>query len=325
MCNYLISCGANVEASGGVVGVWRHANARARGMKRVQVEPHLSVTGACSAEWVPIRPKTDVAFLYALLHVLLHEAVRERLDLAFLKQHTSSPYLVGANGFFLRDPVTRRPLLWDLQRGAAVPFDTPGCDPALEGSFACDAVEIGADAEVLASGKLQGEPSFTKLLAHIQPYSPEWAAGICDVPAASMRRIANEFLDHAQVGASIEIDGKTMPYRPVAVSLGKTVNNGWGGYECVWARTLLATLVGGLEVPGGTLGTTVRLNRPADNRWSSVKPGPDGFMDYPMNPTGRDDWISRPAVRSAHRMLVPLVANSAWSQALGPTHLAWMM
>jgi phenylacetyl-CoA:acceptor oxidoreductase len=48
-------------------------------------------------------------------------------------------------------------------------------------------------------------------------------------------------------------------------------------------------------------------------------------MDYPMNPTTKDDWISRPTVRSAHRMLVPLVANSAWSQALGPTHLAWMM
>ena len=76
MCNYVISCGANVEASGGVVGVWRHADARERGMKRVQVEPHLSVTGACSAEWVPIRPKTDPAFLYALMHVMLHEAAR---------------------------------------------------------------------------------------------------------------------------------------------------------------------------------------------------------------------------------------------------------
>ena len=37
-----------------------------------------------------------------------------------------------------------------------------------------------------------------------------------------------------------------------------------------------------------------------------------------MNPTGKDDWISRPTARSAHRTLVPLVANSAWSQALGP-------
>ncbi|MGE5366359.1 MAG: molybdopterin dinucleotide binding domain-containing protein, partial [Betaproteobacteria bacterium] len=58
---------------------------------------------------------------------------------------------------------------------------------------------------------------------------------------------------------------------------------------------------------------------------SSVVPGPDGFMRYPMNPTAKNEWIARPPVRSAHRTLVPLVANSAWSQALGPTHLAWMM
>src|SRR6266516_3395265 len=156
-------------------------------------------------------------------------------------------------------------------------------------------------------------------------HAVRWASGICDVEAATIRRIATEFLDHARIGATIEIDGETLPLRPVSISLGKTVNNGWGGYECCWSRTLLACLVGALEVPGGTLGTTVRLNRPADDRWSSVKPGPDGFMEYPMNPTGKNEWMARPQVRSAHRTLVPLVANSPWSQALGPTHLAWMM
>jgi phenylacetyl-CoA:acceptor oxidoreductase len=159
----------------------------------------------------------------------------------------------------------------------------------------------------------------------VKDYTPEWASRICDVPAATIRRVSNEFLDHARVGETIEIEGVTLPFRPVAIALGKTVNNGWGGYECCWARTLLPCLVGALEVPGGTLGTTVRLNRPADNRWSSVKSGPDGFMDYPMNPTSRDEWVARPPVRSAYRTLVPLVANSPWSQALGPTHLAWMM
>ena len=134
-CEYLISCGANVEASGGVVGVWRHANARVRGMKRVQVEPHLSVTGACSAEWVPIRPKTDAAFLYALLHVLLHEIPRERLDIAFLGRHTASPYLVGPSGYYLRDRTTRKPLVWDTTRGTAAPHDAPDIAEALEGRY----------------------------------------------------------------------------------------------------------------------------------------------------------------------------------------------
>jgi phenylacetyl-CoA:acceptor oxidoreductase len=122
LCDYLISCGANVEASGGVVGIWRHSQARVRGMKRVQVEPHLSVTGACSAEWVPIRPKTDAAFLYALIHVLLHEIGGERLDAEFLRKHTASPYLVGPNGYYLRDRATQKPLIYDSAQARVIHY-----------------------------------------------------------------------------------------------------------------------------------------------------------------------------------------------------------
>ncbi len=324
LTEYLISCGANVEVSGGVVGIWRHAEARARGMKRVQVEPHLSVTGACSAQWVPIKPKTDAAFLYALLHVLLNEAPRERLDLAFLGRHTASPYLVGPHGYYLRERATHKPLIWDRNTGRAVPFDTAGIVEALEGRFDADAVEIGPDDEVLADGTLAGETAFSKLVAHFATYSPEWAEGVCEVPAATMRRIAHEYLDHAHIGETIEIDGKVMPFRPVAVSLGKTVNNGWGGYECVWARTMLAALVGALEVPGGTLGTTVRLNRPLNERLKSAKPGVDGFMASALNPTDKARWSPNPNIRNAYRTMVPLAADGPWSQALGPTHFSWM-
>ncbi|TAK37705.1 MAG: molybdopterin oxidoreductase [Betaproteobacteria bacterium] len=308
LSEYVISCGANTEASGGVVGVWRHADARIRGMKRVQVEPHLSVTAACSSEWVPIKPKTDPAFLYALIHVMLHEQPRERLDVQFLQHHTASPYLVGPNGFYLRDPQARQPFIAD----------------ALEQRLAREAIEIGADDEVLAEGLLEGETAFAKLLAHMKPYTPEWAAAICDVPAATIRRIAGEYLDHAHIGETIVIDGKTLPFRPVSVALGKTVNNGWGGFECCWARTMLAALVGALEVPGGTLGTTVRLNRPLSERHESVRPGPDGFMAYPLNPTDKAHWSAKPNIRNAYRTLVPLAADGPWSQALGPTHFSWM-
>ena len=324
LCDYLISCGANVEASGGVVGVWRHAAARVRGMKRVQVEPHLSVTGACSAQWVPIKPKTDATFLFALIHVMLHEVPRERLDVAFLAHCTASPYLVGPNGHYLRDPATRKPLVWDTVEQKAVPFDGADGHEALEGRYSVDAIEIGPDDEVLAQGRLDGETAFTKLVRHMATYSPEWAETICDVPAATMRTIAHEFVDHARVGATIEIDGVTLPYRPVAISLGKTVNNGWGGYECVWARTVAASLLGALEVPGGTLGTTVRLNRQVTARVDSVQAGPDGFMAYPLNPTDKAHWSPQPNVRNAYRTMVPLAGNGPWSQALGPSHFSWM-
>ncbi len=325
LAEFIISFGANVEASGGVCGVRRHADARDRGIKKVQVEPHLSVTGACSAEWVAIKPKTDPAFMFALIHVLLHEIPRERLDIPFLKRRTSSPYLIAPNGFYLRDPDTKKPLIWDLNTSRTVPFDTPDTDPALEGDLTVSGLEVGPDDVEWAHDGITCQPAFAHLVAHVKPYNPEWAADICDVAVDKIRGTAMQYIDHAHVGETINIDGRTMPFRPVAISLGKTVCNGWGGYECVWARTLMACLIGGLEVPGGTLGTTVRLNRPADNRWSSVVPGPDGFLNYPMNPTKKGEWNETSNSRHAHQMLIPLAANSSWSQALGPTHLAWMM
>ncbi len=324
MVEMIISLGANVEASGGVCGVRRHADARDRGVKRVQVEPHLSVTGACSAEWVPIRPKTDPAFMFALLHVLLHEVERNRLDIPFLKERSSSPYLVAPNGFYMRDPETRKPLIWDLATAQAVPFDAEGADPALDGAYSVSGLEVGPDDETWQYDGVSCKTAFGHLVDHVAPYSPDWASDICDVPSGMIRKTALDYLEHAHVGETIEIDGRTMPFRPVAISLGKTVSNGWGGYECAWARTLMAVLIGGLEVPGGTLGTTVRLNRPADNRWSSVVPGPDGFMNYPMNPTRKGEFKEASGSRHAHSTLIPLAANSPWSQALGPTHLAWM-
>jgi phenylacetyl-CoA:acceptor oxidoreductase len=322
---YNIAFGANVEVTGGVCAAARHAKARVRGMKRVYVEPHLGVTAAASAEWIPIKPKTDGAFMFALIHVMLHERPREDLDLPFLRDRTASPYLVGPNGYYLREPASGKPLLWDTRRNAAVPFDTPDTLPALEGRFCVASVyEQGPDEDRWAHRDVECEPSFAKLVAHVQPYSPEWAEKVCEVPAERIRRVANEFVDHARVGETIEIDGEVLPFRPVSVTLGKTVNNGWGAFDCCWSRTVMAVLVGALEVPGGTLGTTIRINRPHEDRLQSVKPGEDGFMVHGLNPTDPKRWMRKPTGRNAHRTLVPLAGNGPWSQALGPTHLAWM-
>ncbi len=323
--NYVINCGANIEASSGVVGIWREADARVRGAKRVQVEPHLSITGALSAEWVPIKPKTDAAFLFGLIHRIIHERNwQEVCDVPFLKERSNSPYLVGPNGWFLRDAATRKPLIFDASDQIAKPYDAPIGDSALTGTYAIAGVELGPDGEVIEHVAAEAKPSFQKLLDHVRGYTPEWAAGECDVPAATIRKIADEYLAHACVGQTIEIEGTTLPFRPVAVMLGKSVNNGWGGYHTCWARTMLAVLVGALEVPGGTLGTTVKLVRPAASRTGSVQPGPDGFMTYQFNPTTKADWASKPDIRNAFKTLVPLVSNSPWSPALGPAHLPWL-
>ena len=324
-CNYVINCGNNVEASGGVAGVWRQADARVRGLKRVQVEPHLSITGALSAEWIPIKPKTDAAFLFALIHRMICERDwRETCDVRALKEDTTSPYLVGPNGYYLRDRETRKPLIRDAADGADKTWDSPVADAVLDEVCVASGVEEGPDGAVWEHDRVEVRPAFLLLLERMAGFAPEWAEAECDVPASKIRQVADEYVAHACIGETIEIEGVEMPFRPVAVMLGKGVNNGWGGYQTCWARTLLATLVGALEVPGGTLGTAVKLNRPADNRLKTVQPTLDGVIDYPFNPTTEDAWLADPHIRNAYRTLVPLAANSAWSPALGPAHLPWL-
>ncbi len=324
-CDYLINFGHNHDAAGGVTGVWRQANARSRGLKRIQVEPHMSITGASSAEWVPIKPKSDPAFIFGLIHRILHEREWMNIcDIPFLRDETNSPYLVGPNGYYLRDRDNGKPLIWDNADSTAKPYDADISEAALEGTFNVSGVEHGPDSETWEHEHISARPAFELLRDHMAAFTPEWAEGECDVPADTIRRISDEFVAHARVGETIEIDGKTLPLRPVGILLGKGINNGWGGYHMMWGRTLLTCLVGALEVPGGTLGTKVRLNRPANNRLNSATHGEDGFMHYPFNPTDRQSWKAKPSVRNGYDTLVPLAANSPWSAALGPAHLPWL-
>jgi phenylacetyl-CoA:acceptor oxidoreductase len=248
-------------------------------MKRVQVEPHLSVTGACSAEWVPIKPKTDAAFLYALIHVLLHEAPRERLDLPFLRRAPRRPTWSAPHGYYLRDPASGKPLVWDELQRRAVPHDTPGMRRGAGGPLARRRGRDRRRRRACWPKAGSRAPGVHTLVEHMAGYSPNGRSRVCDVPAATMRRIAHEYLDHACVGQTHR-DRRRRPcrYRPVAVSLGKTVNNGWGGYECCWARTMLARWSARSRCRAARIGTTVRLVRPMSERLQSVKPGPDGFM-----------------------------------------------
>lgn len=139
--------------------------------------------------------------MHAMIHVMLFENARSRLDIDFLKHRTASPYLVAPNGFYLRDPDTRKPLVWDLKAGKAVVPDTPGIDLALDGDFIASGLEVLPDEELVTHEGVAVRSAFGKLLDHERSFTPEWAQGICDAPAATIRRVANEYLDHAEIGA----------------------------------------------------------------------------------------------------------------------------
>ena len=88
-CNYCIIFGNQM---GGLVGInpmpnaKKVAEARARGMKIVVVDPICTPIAAKADEWVPIRPGTDGALALAMLHVIINE--EGTFDGEFLKKHT---------------------------------------------------------------------------------------------------------------------------------------------------------------------------------------------------------------------------------------------
>lgn len=327
---WVLGLGANLAATRGAGANLPHADARVRGYKRIQVEPHLSTTAAISDEWIPIKPKTDAAFLYAMIHVVLHEMNwHEVCDIDFLKKMTNSPYLVGPNGYFLRDSEKKVPLIYDpVDNRAKIFNDRTIKDFALEGEFECSGIEIGPDDEVYKHEKVKIKPVFQMLLEHMKKYTPEWASDICDVPAETIRRISKEFVENSTVGATIEIGGEILPLRQAAIELGKTVNNGWGGFQATWARSVLCTLIGSLEVPGGTVGIGTRITpAPVYDKWPSVLPGPDGFMIQIYRsdcPTEKGRWPSPPHFRAQMTELTPLLGIHGWAQSVAGYMLAWL-
>ncbi len=92
-----------------------------RGAKLVYLDPRFTKTAAKAAEWLPLRPGTDLAFHLALLNVIVGEGLYNH---GFVQQYT-----------------------------------------------------LG----------------FDELAAGLGQYTPQWAAGITEIPADTIRRIAREF------------------------------------------------------------------------------------------------------------------------------------
>ncbi len=241
-CNYAIYFGASKGHSAGHVAnntAQKASDARARGMKLVVVDPMCNFASAKATEWVPIRPGTDAAMVLAMVNILLNEL--GIYDAPYLKKWTNAPYLIQPDGQYYRDPATRKPVMWDHADNTAKVYDDPTLkDPALAGSYSVN--------------NLTCQPAFQLIREHVKKYTPEKAEEISSVPAATIRRIAGEFGEAAQVGSTIVIDGKELPYRPAAAVFFRGAQGHKNSlFNCV-AFGLLNHIVGAADVPGGCLG-----------------------------------------------------------------------
>jgi molybdopterin-containing oxidoreductase family molybdopterin binding subunit len=233
------------------------AEARARGMKLVVIDPMCTYAASKAAEWVPIRPGTDACMALSMMQVLVNEL--GIMDVDYLKQGTNATYLVGPDGRHGRDPQSGKPLVWDERAGRAAPYDAvPPQDAALEGRYRVG--EVGA-----ATG-------FTLFREHLKAYPPERAEQITTVPARTIRRLAEEFGRAARVGATITLDGQELPFRPAAACWYRGVSGHKHALHFCMAVAQLNMVVGAVDVPGGM------INGMAANPFYGPEVGEDGLL-----------------------------------------------
>jgi phenylacetyl-CoA:acceptor oxidoreductase len=267
-CDYILMLGVNRLASGGVTLANQLVESRARRTKVVVVDPVLTVTAAKADEWIPIKPCTDTAFLLSLIHVIIYEI--GVYDEEFLKNMTNSPYLVGPDGYFIRDKKAHKPLVWDaVDQKAKVYDDETIRDFALEGTYSC--------------GEIETRPAFEILKDHVNKYSPDWASEITEIPPHTIRRIAQELVDHAKIGSTIQIEDLTLPFRPVSTNMGRGISGSMHSYHAFLSEHILNVLLGCLEVVGGHKGGSNQrggfyATAAYKDSHSFIKPDHDGMV-----------------------------------------------
>ena len=233
---YLLSWGWNITNAGGNKFCWltwprQLVQARKRGLKVVVIDPRLRGAGPFADEWLPIRPGTDLALALAFANVLIEKGF---VDRGYLVKYSNSPYLVKEDGSFLR--VDGKEQVWDPASGSAKAVGAPGVEPALEGEYTV------AGAKVKTAYQLFKE--------HVARSTPEWAAGVCGVPAGDIRRIATELGENALIGHTVVLDGVTLPHRPVSI-MAYHMAQQEHGFQAIRAMIMVFMLVGAMEAVGG--------------------------------------------------------------------------
>ncbi|MBI2917082.1 MAG: molybdopterin-dependent oxidoreductase, partial [Chloroflexi bacterium] len=153
-----------------------------RGLKVWVIDPQFTETAAMLAdEYLPIKPGTDGALALAMLRILIAEGMWDRKT---VMEHTNAPFLVRSdNGRLLRDKdvggASDRFMVWDGHSRQARPFDAPGVEPALTGSFTAHGIPV--------------KPVWQRLIEAVEPWTEARAAEATGLMAESIGKLAREF------------------------------------------------------------------------------------------------------------------------------------
>jgi len=268
-CKYAIKFGSSKGTGSGhsaMTNARLRAQAIERGLKEVVFDPMCNFAGGKATEWIPILPGTDSAVALAMCNYILNEL--KIYDEIYLKAKTNLPFLIGPSGKYARDEESGKPVIYDEREKKIKVYDAPVADYgdyAMEGDFDVRGIKC--------------RPAFMALKEHLEKYDIQWASEVSSVPAETIRRIATEWVENAQIGSTITIEGKSFPYRPVAAVLFRGSQGHSNGIHQAAAVDLLSELVGAEDVPGGTLGwPAIRRKYPGGHYERIPKTGLDGVI-----------------------------------------------
>lgn len=212
----------------------RFAAGRKKGAKVVALDPRRSETAAKADEWIKVRPGTDLAFMLALMKIMMDE---ELYDSLFLQRHTNMPFLV------YKDDQGELRMATDEDGRPMVVEEGTGNVHVLE-KFSNDNFKDSEGNSFLPGLKLseplvvEGRPVktvFEVQLEELAEFTPQWAAEITGIPAETITRISREF-------------GTTRP---------AIVDPGWHGarYGNInmlrRVQAMVQALTGGIDAVGG--------------------------------------------------------------------------
>lgn len=216
--------------------VWSRGflDAQKAGTKMIVVDPQFTVTAQKADQWIPIQPGTDPAFYLGMINHILSSKL---YDVDHMLEKTSYPYLVDSEtGELLGEMVTvadkatgektamRNAQVWDTSSNRAVTASSKGAKPALSGTF-------------VVNGKSY-ITVFDLLKDQMKDYTPEWAESICQIPADTIKELAQRYAS----GPSIIANG--------VGGIDKYYNNDVAGH----CYAVLASLTGNYGKRGTGLG-----------------------------------------------------------------------
>lgn len=225
-------------------------DAQEKGARLIVVDPVFTPLASKADLWLPVRPGTDGAMALAWMNVIVQEGL---CDQSYITRWSNGPFLVrGDNGNLLTEAeVTpggdaQKHMVWDETTRAAVPHDTPGIQPALNGSF-----------EVKGIPCRTGWEHFTDRLSD---YSPEAVSEITWVPAEQIREAARAYATA----------------KPAALGMHLGVSQHTNGFQNNLALNQLIGLCGNLDAVGGNVDWNVGISRWFAMGWPALDKLPAG-------------------------------------------------